>query len=117
MELGENNFVNEGLGKVISTFDFSKENEEVKEGNSIGEMIQGEFSFTDGIEENIGNNYVEEIEMLRDEEVISEKTLAMKEDKESAVSQKFKEYIILCRELELIPSWADFERYKGNLKS
>lgn len=112
MKLGENNLIYEEGEKIISTFDFSKENGEVKEDNSIGEMTQGQFSFTDGFEENISNDYVEEIEMLKDEEVASKKAFVMKENDENVIGQNFKEYIVLCRELELIPSWADFERYK-----
>lgn len=111
MELKENNLVFEGTKKVIATFDFSNESGEVKDGNNIEEMRQSEFSFTDGLEENIACNNIEEIEMLKDEEVIHEKTLAAQENEKYEIGSNFKEYIKLCRELGLIASWMDFEEF------
>lgn len=111
MELKENNLVFEGTKRVIATFDFSNENGEVKAGNNIGEMRQSEFPFTDGLEENISCNNIEEIEMLKDEEVIFEKTLAAQENEKYEIGNNFKEYIKLCGELGLIASWMDFEKF------
>lgn len=103
MELKKNDLVWEE--RVISTINFLDENED------ITEIRQSEFAFTDGLEENIMSNDIEEIEILKDEVTINKNEFTMKENEQKSISQNFKEYIILCRELELIPSWMDFERY------
>lgn len=51
--------------------------------------------------------------MLKDEEEASDdgKVLIIKESKESSNNNSFKDYIKICSELGLIPSWVDFEKY------
>lgn len=105
MELGERNLIYENEERIIANFDFSNE------GQDITEIEQRQISFTDGFEENITNDYVEEIEMLKNIEVAHEKVLPVKENEKSEIGNNLKEYIKLCREMNLIQSWADFERY------
>lgn len=105
MELGENNLICESGGRVIATFDFSNE------GQDITEIEQRQISFTDGFEENIAENDIEEIEMLKDVEITHERSLAVNESDGNKINKNLKDYIKLCREMELIQSWTDFERY------
>ena len=114
MELEKKNLSNGDVGKVICTFDVSDEGDGIPDISSIGEIEQGKFSFTDGFEENLEENKIEEIEILKDIETDNcndEKAVTVKEDKESSYSSDFKEYIKICREMDLIPSWPDFEKF------
>lgn len=107
MTLGENNLGCENVGKVIANFNVCGVSDDI----GMDNMKQGEFTFTDGFDENIEGNDIEVIELLKDEEVSKETLLDSKENKEDTTTKKFKEYIELCNLMALIPSWAGFERY------
>lgn len=114
MEVGKKNLFNGNGDKVICTFDVSGEENDMSSVCSIGEVEQGKFSFTDGFEENLEGNQIEEIEILKDietDDCNNEKSVTMMEDKESLFLSDFKEYIKICSEMNLIPSWSDLKKF------
>lgn len=114
MEVGKKNLFNGNVEKIICTFDVSNEGDVVNDISSIGEVEQGKFSFTDGFEENLEGNQIEEIEILKDietDDCNNEKAVTMMEDKESLFLSDFKEYIKICSEMDLIPSWSDLKKF------
>lgn len=82
----------ENMGKVISTFNVGGVQENIN-------MSQDEFLFTDGFNENIKSNNVEEIQMLKDEvinkkeekkktRVNKKKNVKLENDKEKTINNK-----------------------------
>lgn len=111
MQLGETDLKAEDFGKVILTFDVSDKSEEIKEDINLENMHQNEFDFGDGLEENQKKNNRKEINTSKDEAINSIKCLNELEADEAKISRNFKEYIKICNEMDLIPSWISFEKY------
>lgn len=112
MEFGKGNLSCDSGERIIATFDFSNDKEERNKENCVGEIKQSEFVFIDGFEEKLEED-IEQIELLVDEEkaMDDEKVLVIKENKESNSNNSFKDYIKICSEMGLIPSWIDFEKF------
>lgn len=98
MELGEQ-LEYEDLGEQIATFDFSGENSEFNEEN----LKQGKFILGEETKETLKSSSIEEIQNKKGSNI----NLKM----ENAANESFKEYIEICNELDLIPSWISFKKY------
>lgn len=98
MELGEQ-LEYEDLGEQIATFDFSEENSEFNEEN----LKQGKFILGEAVKETLKDSSIEEMQ--------NKKGSNMNLKMENTANKNFKEYIEICNELDLIPSWISFKKY------
>lgn len=98
MELGEQ-LEYEDLGEQIATFDFSEENGEFNEEN----LKQGKFILGEEAKETLKSSSIEEIQNM--------KASNINPKEENTANENFKEYIEICNELDLIPSWISFKKY------